>query len=41
MSSSRVVTPRLTRLELFIEVLFMAMLLAMVALNLKGRPSLA
>jgi hypothetical protein len=41
MSSPRAVSPRLARLELSSEVVFAAMLIATVALNLKGRPSLA
>ena len=41
MSSPPAVSPRLARLELFSAVVFAAMSLAMVALNLKGRPSLA
>jgi len=40
-SPRAVLSPRRARLELSTEALFAAMSLAMVALNLKGRPSLA
>jgi hypothetical protein len=41
MSSPPAASPRVARLELSMEAVFAAMSLAMVVLNLKGRPSLA